>query len=185
MISKNASRFYRQGELHLIENYEEAVKSSEKWSIHHRLELTLNGEPALKVKDLIRLGMYFDRPYFELIFLKDSNHKSLHSEKERNLMFGKPSANRGRTPSLETCLKRSKSLMGHLVSEETRRKLSQSKKGVPNFAARKPKSEETKRKLSLANLGKKRSPESIEKQKRSAAEYFKNRRLKNGNAKET
>ena len=29
MISKNASRFYRQGELHLIENYEEAVKSPE------------------------------------------------------------------------------------------------------------------------------------------------------------
>ena len=30
MKSKNASRFYRQGELHLIENYEEAVKSPEK-----------------------------------------------------------------------------------------------------------------------------------------------------------
>lgn len=178
----NCKSFCRDGELHLVENYHEAVNSDEKWVLHHRLEFTVNGEFSLRAKDLKRFAMYYNRPHFELISLLDKVHKSMHALGSGNSMYGKPSANLGITPSDETRLKRSRSLMRHEVSKETRIKLSLKKIGVPNIAARKPKTEEHKLKLSIANKGKKRSPESIEKQKLSARLYFQNRRLKNGNA---
>lgn len=71
--------YYRDNEQHLIENYELAKADNFKgWDLHHRLELTLDGEPALKYKDLIRMGMYFNRPYFELIYLRKKDHYRLH-----------------------------------------------------------------------------------------------------------
>ena len=80
MISKNTVRlFARPGEIEKIENYAEAVADKEnKWVIHHRLELTLDGDFAVFKKDLIRMGMYYHRPYYELIFMKDSDHKKMH-----------------------------------------------------------------------------------------------------------
>lgn len=62
---------YRPGEQHLIENFELAKADNFKgWVIHHRLEITLEGEFAHDVKDLERLGMYWKRPYYELIYMK-------------------------------------------------------------------------------------------------------------------
>ena len=49
------------------------------WHLHHRLELTLEGEFAHTSDELDKLGMYKHRPYFELIFLTEYEHKSLHS----------------------------------------------------------------------------------------------------------
>lgn len=63
-----------------IENYEQAMKDNFKgWVVHHRLELTLDGEEVHTPKSLIRLGMYYDRPYYELIFMKRSEHVALHN----------------------------------------------------------------------------------------------------------
>lgn len=63
-----------------IENYELAKADNFKdWCIHHRLELTLDNEYAKSKEDLIRLDMYYKRPYFELIFLKRSEHQILHN----------------------------------------------------------------------------------------------------------
>ena len=74
--------FFRKGEQHLIENYEKALADGFKgWDIHHRLELTLDGELALLKKDLIRLGMYWNRPYFELIYLPHGEHIRKHMQK--------------------------------------------------------------------------------------------------------
>lgn len=71
---------YRPGEQHLIENFELAKADNFKgWVIHHRLELTLDGEFAHDVKDLERLGMYWNRPYYELIYMKLSEHSTLHN----------------------------------------------------------------------------------------------------------
>ena len=63
-----------------IENYE-LVKADnfEGWEIHHRLELTINGEEVHNVKSLKRLNMYYHRPYFELIYLTTSDHTALHA----------------------------------------------------------------------------------------------------------
>ena len=80
-IKKCLSRQFCKDDISLIENYEEALNDTEnQWCLHHRLELTLNGEFAHTAEELIRLGMYYKRPYFELIFLKASDHASLHNK---------------------------------------------------------------------------------------------------------
>jgi hypothetical protein len=62
-----------------IENYELAKADNfEGWEIHHRLEISLDNEEVHSLKSLKRLGMYYDRPYFELIFLTTSEHTALH-----------------------------------------------------------------------------------------------------------
>lgn len=104
MISKNTVRlFTRPGEIEKIENYAEAVADKEnKWVIHHRLELTLDGDFAVFKKDLIRMGMYYHRPYYELIFMKDSDHKKMHrkfvdaSESAKKATIAAQKANTGR-----------------------------------------------------------------------------------------
>lgn len=74
-------KFWRNGEQHLIENYYQAIiDNKERWHCHHRLELTLDGEFAHTPEELIRFGMYYDRPYYELIYLRNSEHIALHNK---------------------------------------------------------------------------------------------------------
>jgi hypothetical protein len=64
-----------------IENYEEALKDDfHGWICHHRLELTLYGEFAHTPQELERLGMYYNRPAFELIFLRRKEHQAIHNK---------------------------------------------------------------------------------------------------------
>ncbi len=71
--------YVKDGRIDLIENYELAKADNFKdWDIHHRLELTINDEYAHSKDELIRLDMYYDRPYFELIWVTSSIHQSLH-----------------------------------------------------------------------------------------------------------
>lgn len=68
----------------LIENYEEAVSSPEKYVLHHRMECIETGAVVNSSKqDLIDWGLYYNRPADELIFMKESEHKSLHG---RNML---------------------------------------------------------------------------------------------------
>lgn len=75
-ISKVKS--FCKDDISLIEGYDEAISSNECYACHHRLEFTLDNEFAHTRDELIRLGMYYKRPYFELIFMKDSEHSALH-----------------------------------------------------------------------------------------------------------
>ena len=76
---------YREGEQHLIENYDDAKRDNfVYWHLHHRLEFTINGEPARSMDELIRLDMYFNRPYYELIYMKAGCHTALHNSKDAN-----------------------------------------------------------------------------------------------------
>ena len=104
IIGENLKRnvtFWRENERHLIENYDEAAKDNFKgWVCHHRLELTINGELALKPADLIRHNMYYFRPYFELIYLRRSEHTAMHNK----TMRGKFSEERRRNISERTKL---------------------------------------------------------------------------------
>lgn len=78
---RNKVSYCKQGEFERIENYELAKADNFKgWDIHHRLELTLDGEYAHSKEDLIRLDMYYNRPYFELIFLTRTEHNKLHAK---------------------------------------------------------------------------------------------------------
>jgi hypothetical protein len=71
---KSASRFCKD-DISLIENYADAVNSSETWDCHHRLEIDLN----LSAQELKDRGLYFNRPYTELIFLTHGEHTRIHN----------------------------------------------------------------------------------------------------------
>lgn len=97
-------------ELERVENYELALKDNFKgWDCHHRLEThTSDGERRLvdiSCKELKALGMYYNRPPEELIFLTVFDHVSLHHR-------GKPGT-----------------WIGRHHSEETKKKISEAQKG--------------------------------------------------------
>ena len=60
-----------------IENYDKALADNFKgWLCHHRKGVDIPRE------ELKALGMYYNRPSDELIFLRVSEHKSLHKVSE-------------------------------------------------------------------------------------------------------
>ena len=107
MISVSHAKEKCKDDISKIENYEQAINdTTQTWVCHHRLELTLDGEFAHNSKDLIRMGMYYKRPYYELIFLTWKDHALLHNRTEykrektskslsgeNNPMFGKSHTN--------------------------------------------------------------------------------------------
>lgn len=145
MINENRFRIKKDGtpfnqsfcrNPELIENYDKAIAdTTQTWYCHHRLEThNSDGERrpvSFTHEELITLGMYYDRPPEELIFLTRSEHRSLHSK-------GKEPWNKGKT-----CMPYS----GKPRSEETKAKISASSKGKHN-------SEEAKKKMSKAHKGK-------------------------------
>ena len=130
-----------------IENYEKAKANDFiGWCCHHRLE-THNSDGERRIvditkKELIALGMYYNRPAEELIFLTKSEHNILH--------------NKGKHLTEETRRKIAEAHKGKHHTEETRRKMAESAKG-------KKMSEESKKKNSEAHTGKKHSEESKKK----------------------
>ena len=145
MIS-NIINKYCNGDITKIENYENAVNDTHKmWHCHHRLEThNSDGERRLvsiSKEELKALGMYYNRPASELIFLTPKEHYLLH--------------NKGHKFSEETKKKISESNKGKKRSEETRKKQSEIKKGRKYG----PMPEETKMKISKANKGRKFSEE--------------------------
>lgn len=134
MISKYHIKEYCRDDISLIENYNKAITDTEQmWECHHRLELTLDGEYAHSKADLKRLGMYYNRPYFELIFLTKSEHNSIHSNTEE-VRRNRSEAQKGKKLSIETkrkisaAKKGNKCAKGHHHSEEYRIKKSETMK---------------------------------------------------------
>ena len=84
MINERYAKKYCRDDLSKIENYEKAIAdTTQTWHLHHRLELTLDGEPALTHKQLKMHDMYYNRPYYELIFLTKAEHNRLHNKGKR------------------------------------------------------------------------------------------------------
>ena len=114
-----------------IENYEKAKADNFKgWCIHHRLQTwTSDGKRRdvdITAAELIALGMYYNRPPEELIFLTESEHHSLH-------MKGKPKTEESKK-KLSATMKikyagENNPMYGKHFSEETRKKLSEAAKG--------------------------------------------------------
>ena len=80
---------YLEGDPKLIENFEAAENdTTQTWVCHHRRELVPDRKSA---EELVDMGLYWNRPPEELIFLTNSEHKRLHSTGENNPMHGKDS----------------------------------------------------------------------------------------------
>lgn len=75
MIPTNTQRYCCE-DISLIQNYEIAINSSDKYDCHHRLEI--QDDKTVSVKELKEQGLYYKRPANELIFLKHSEHTLLH-----------------------------------------------------------------------------------------------------------
>lgn len=86
MIHKNVQKYFCCEDISLIENYDKAVSSPEKWECHHRLETDL----GLTKQELIDTNRYYNVEAKYLIFLSEFEHKSLH--------FKGKDFNKGRTP---------------------------------------------------------------------------------------
>ena len=125
MISNTISGFCKV--FQLIENYKAAIEDkTQVWNCHHRLETHFSdGTPRpvnarLSVRELNALGMYWNRPPEELIFLTCKHHKRLHNQIKK-----------GKKMTEEQKRKISEALKGkkHATSEKTKKKISESLKG--------------------------------------------------------
>lgn len=118
MINYKSSLKFCKDDISKIENYEKAIAdTSHTWDLHHRLELTLDGEFAHSAKELRRLGMYYHRPYFELIFLPQAEHIRLHNklrstESSKNMITINTNFWKGKAKSAEQRKKISDALKG-------------------------------------------------------------------------
>ena len=103
MINEKNIKAFCKDDISLIENYDKAIAdTTQVWHCHHRRETIFSKS------DLIEIGEYYNRPAAELIFLTPTDHRRLHN-------LGKPSGMKGK----------------HL-SAETRKKISEARKGKPS-----------------------------------------------------
>lgn len=158
-----------------IENYEQAANDKKMWDCHHRIEISEDGLHTIySQNDIKRLGLQQDRQPEELIFLTRSEHMKLHrntiEEKERNSM-----ATTGHAVSDETREKLRKMFKGRVVTEEWKKKISDSLSGENHPLFGKHLSEETKKKISEKNKGVRGKWHHTEEAKRKISEAGKGR----------
>ena len=159
-----------------IENYQKALADNFKnWDCHHRLE-THTSDGVRRLVDITQaelkaLDMYYNRPASELIFLPTSEHQFLHhkgkqfSEEHKKKLSeakkGEDNPMYGKHHTDETRKKLREANKGKQLSEETKNKMREAKKGKHH-------SEETKKKIGEANKGKPKSDETKNKMREAA-----------------
>ena len=112
-----------------IENYQKAKAENFKgWHCHHRLEThTPDGkrrDADISHKKLKALGMYYNRPASELIFLPRSEHEAYRKGKSRS--------EESRRKMREAKKGEKHPMYGKHLSEETRKKIGEANKGNKN-----------------------------------------------------
>lgn len=159
MISKNVAKYCK--DFTKIENYSRAVlDTTQTWECHHKMETHylkndkwIERDECISIEKLIEDNLYYNRPPEELIFLTETDHKSLHM---KNRAVGPLSEETKRKISETNKIvmqdpvikaKCGASMRGKHHSEETKKRMSDASKG-------KPKSEEMKKNLSAAKKGK-------------------------------
>ena len=124
MISKSVKKLKRMCKTYwLIENYQEAVDdTTQLWVIHHRREVQ-DGFCIWKREELVKIGQYYHLEPNELIFMKKSEHVTLHNN-AIDPKTKKPCCYRDVDRTGEK-----NPMYGKHLSEETKRKLSDALKG--------------------------------------------------------
>ena len=132
MISKMAWAYCCE-DLSLIENYDKAISdNTQTWRCHHRLEIQDEGKLIYTPKQLENLGLYYNRPASELIFLTLSEHNTLHGKyapDERNKRRSDTMKGKSHPQSKETREYLSKINTGKTIPKEVRNKISNALKG--------------------------------------------------------
>lgn len=132
MINSTQANKYCKEDISLIENYQIAVDdTTQMYDCHHRNEVKILPSGIKEyhsVEDLIEIGLYYNRPANELIFLTHAEHNKIHccgkhhSTETRRKMS---EAAKGRKMPEAT----RKKIKGHNRSDECRNKISNSMKG--------------------------------------------------------
>lgn len=131
-------------DLESVENFELAkLDNFVGWHCHHRLETHFSDgthrpvEARLTMSELVALGLYYDRPAEELIFMRAADHKRLHqlgvkygslTKLKHSIQMLGNKHNVGRHLSEEIKAKISKSHMGIKHTEEAKLKMSKAKR---------------------------------------------------------
>ena len=104
-----------------IENYQKALTDDGFWEVHHRREThDENGNllvQQISKQDLIKQKLYFNRPSSELIFMPRKEHRLLHmgqNDFAKGVNIGNQYAK------------------GNVLSEKTKKKMGESRKGNTN-----------------------------------------------------
>lgn len=141
-----------------IENYEKAISSPEIYDLHHRLEFAPFSGKQISAKRLKELGLYYNQEPEAFIFLSHSEHTTLHQ-------LGKDRSN----VSEETKRKISKSVKKIYeergtefisdatkagMTEEVRKKISDSKRGKKSSWKGKHPTDDSRKKMSESHKGK-------------------------------
>lgn len=108
--SKMAQRYCCEP-IESIQGFKAASESSEKYHIHHKFE-----EMGLSIVDLKELGMYYNRPACELVFMNGREHIRMHSTRDLSEAYKHILWKPGHVPEF---------------TETHRRHISEAKKGVP------------------------------------------------------
>lgn len=144
MINEKQVKKYCCEDISKIENYDKAIADETQiWDCHHKLEIQGQFKNSLKL--LKKCKVYYAVPASQLIFLTHSEHMSLHNAGNHHRTF------EGRHHSEEAKKKISESHKGIKLSEEHKAKL------------RKPKSLEARKHLSEACKGRTFSEETRKK----------------------
>ena len=128
MISEAQARKYCKEDISLIENYEIAVNDQTQIWHCHHRRETIYTRECL-----IEIGEYYHRPACELIFLTKTEHNKIHKTGNKNWL--------GKHLSDDTKKKISESRIGKHLSDDTKKKMSESRIG-------KHLSDDTKKKIS-------------------------------------
>lgn len=116
MINEKYAKKFCKEDISKIENYDKAVNdTTQTWHCHHRDEVKFlpSGMTVLcSRQDLIENDRYYNCPANELIFLTKSEHRKLH----------------GKYKTTDHRRKIGEANKNKKLSEETRRKMSESKK---------------------------------------------------------
>lgn len=155
MISEINAKLYCSEDISLIENYDKAIIDKEMWECHHRLETDL----GLSKEELIDLRLYANRPASELIFLTRSEHKALHMSAHRK--NGILPTRKGKDCNFYGVHNTGENhpFYGKQHTDESKKKMSKSKKGGTSNRKGAILTEETKKKMSEAHIDKKHSDE--------------------------
>lgn len=79
----NTLKKYCSGSISEIEGYDEAINSPERYVCHHRMEIQPDGV-RLSKEWMIEHGIYYGVDPCMLVFMKESDHISMHHTGRRN-----------------------------------------------------------------------------------------------------